>query len=881
MKYAALSAALLGLGSVNAVAVPRQEKQVFASDEIIPTDRTVQVMTKVVPTGTSEILPSLTGGVEPHTTGTFYTDISSRKNPLMTSSIPEPSKLLKPVASPTLKDRAASPTDLHKRQDGDIFSSPIGTDAPPENIPQREDHPVARNGINKDGVLQTNKFYSGFFLEDQSTPVYVFPYVLSWSKGGGPAESWGMAISHSEASQRVFGEPVFNGAAAYYLNPVGIQSMVLSATELGSDTVLETEAHTAFSARALLKNGAGTDPVIAFPLVQGMTAVTGEFNGGHPMIQTGVYFRSMTRVDTDPKTGVAKYNFLLEDGTTWIVYGYSTSGEGLNLELTNQGLAQSTAPFTGLVQIVKNPGDADAALDDGAGIYPTDVSVSGSASGSSGSYTFTFSTLGTTEGNLYMYALPHHVESFNGETSGRAQDIQIQTTVKGLATLVQGTEWTMEESNLPGGMDFAPWDADLGGPQGTLSQEAIAAILPIAESDVSQNMDEQSNLDSMYFSGKALHKFAQIVYLINDLLGDPGLAQAGLENLKAAFDRFASNSQQFPLTYESAWGGVVSTATYDTGEPIADFGNTYYNDHHFHWGYHILAAAYIGYLDPSWIDANRDYVNMLVRDIANPSADDTWFPQWRNFDWYHGHSWAHGLFPAADGKNQESSSEDVMAAFGIKMWGQVSGDANMAARADLQLAVLTRALRNYYLYEDDNTVQPAEFIGNKVAGILFENKIHHTTFFSPDIEAIQGIQMIPVHAPTGLTRNKNFIQEEWDAFFGGGAIDSIDNPWKGIAYAQYALVDPVVSYEFFASDSFQDNWIDGGASRSWSMAYAAGKSFSMCPGHDSDADSGSPRWCIDCCNSGKFDRTVYKELSGLLRKTSDRVHTESKRRKIF
>lgn len=252
----------------------------------------------------------------------------------------------------------------------------------------------------------------------------------------------------------------------------------------------------------------------------------------------------------------------------------------------------------------------------------------------------------------------------------------------------------------------------------------------------------------------------------------------------------------------------------------------YYNDHHFHWGYHILAAAYIGYLDPAWAEANADYVNMLVRDIANPSAEDEWFPQWRNFDWFHGHSWAHGLFPAADGKNQESSSEDVMAAFGCKMWGTVTGNAELVARSDLQLAVLTRTLRNYYLYEDSNAVQPPNFIGNKVAGILFENKIHHTTFFSADIEAIQGIQMIPVHGPTGLTRNKNFIQEEWDAFFGGGKIDSIDNPWKGIAYAQYALVDPVGSWNFFASPSFQDNWIDGGASRSWFMAYAAGKSSS-------------------------------------------------------
>src|SRR5690606_12041272 len=125
---------------------------------------------------------------------------------------------------------------------------------------------------------------------------------------------------------------------------------------------------------------------------------------------------------------------------------------------------------------------------------------------------------------------------------------------------------------------------------------------------------------------------------------------------------FGTNQQKFPLVYESeccaggpslvaeivsnggtgAWGGVVSSATYRTGDALADFGNTMFNDHHFHYGYHILAGAIIGYLDPSWLAENRDYINTLVRDVANPSREDRYFPMWRNFDWYHGHSWAHG-----------------------------------------------------------------------------------------------------------------------------------------------------------------------------------------------------------------------------------------------
>lgn len=109
---------------------------------------------------------------------------------------------------------------------------------------------------------------------------------------------------------------------------------------------------------------------------------------------------------------------------------------------------------------------------------------------------------------------------------------------------------------------------------------------------------------------------------------------------------------------------------------------------------------------------------MLVRDYANPVDSDPYFPFSRSFDWYHGHSWAKGLFESADGKDEESSSEDAFSTYAIKMWGKVSGDPNMEARGDLQLAVQARSLRNYFLLANDNKVQPPRFIGNKVTGIV-------------------------------------------------------------------------------------------------------------------------------------------------------------------
>ena len=58
-------------------------------------------------------------------------------------------------------------------------------------------------------------------------------------------------------------------------------------------------------------------------------------------------------------------------------------------------------------------------------------------------------------------------------------------------------------------------------------------------------------VDSEANRTQALAKFGTMLYVINDLLGEKGLAQAGLPKLKAAFATFATNKQKYPLVYES------------------------------------------------------------------------------------------------------------------------------------------------------------------------------------------------------------------------------------------------------------------------------------------------------------------------------------------
>lgn len=529
MRVTTLPFCLLGLSSVQALAVPQPLPTItpfaehagvrrdepgdetsdyltsYATSDIIPSTETVKVKTTAVQTGVAEVLPTLSD-VEPHTEGVLITDLDSSRPPLLTRIIATPTSLLQPLESTTKEKREPEPTahELVARQQstGNIFDVAIGTNGPPSSIKRRSDHPVPRKEVRKSGPVQTNKFYSNFFLGDQTGPTYTFPYALSWSKGKGPASSWGIAISESEPSKRGFGPIEYNGASKYYINPVGIQSMIMSAKELGKNTILSIDQIGPHSARINLKKDGPSFPTIQMPLVQGMPFVTGTFVGGTPLIQSGVYFKSMTKVATNPKSGIVKYNFLLEDGTTWRVYGHNTKGQALNLKIVNNGLAESTRPFTGTLQIAKDPktGNSESALDECAGVYPAGLTLTGSVSGTTGSYTFRFKRAGYKTGAIYMYALPHHVASFDAATKRNVQTATIVTGTKGTATLVRTAVWTMVETNLPISMGYAPWDGTRE--RKALSTSAKNAIRDTALLEVSQDMNAQSNLDSMYFSGK-------------------------------------------------------------------------------------------------------------------------------------------------------------------------------------------------------------------------------------------------------------------------------------------------------------------------------------------------------------------------------------------
>lgn len=86
--------------------------------------------------------------------------------------------------------------------------------------------------------------------------------------------------------------------------------------------------------------------------------------------------------------------------------------------------------------------------------------------------------------------------------------------------------------------------------------------------------------------------------------------------------------------------------------------------------------------------------------------------------------------------------------------------------------------------------------------------------------------MLPLLPVSSYARSQKFVKEEWDAIFATNAASPAENVqggWKGVLYANLALIDPVSAWNFFAQPNFDYSAIDGGATRTWYLALAAGE----------------------------------------------------------
>jgi endoglucanase Acf2 len=288
-----------------------------------------------------------------------------------------------------------------------------------------------------------------------------------------------------------------------------------------------------------------------------------------------------------------------------------------------------------------------------------------------------------------------------------------------------------------------------------------------------------------YWSGKAMQRSAQLASVADQVPDDAarerflGFVRGELEDWLNARtgDRF--------FAYDPEWNTFL-------GNPGSFNLAREMNDHHFHYGYHIFAAAILAMHDPEWAENYAGMVELQIRDVANWDRGDTRFPFLRNFDPYAGHAWASGHQGFDAGNNQESSSESMNFATALILWGSVMGREDIRDLGIYLHATEAVAIEQYW-FDVDGEVFP-EGLSKPLAGIVWSDGIDYTTWFSNRLEHIHGINFLPVSGGSlYLGRRPGSMAANWDLLttLNGGPPDT----WSGVLWSALATEDPALALQ--------------------------------------------------------------------------------------
>ncbi|ODV60536.1 endo-1,3(4)-beta-glucanase [Ascoidea rubescens DSM 1968] len=655
----------------------------------------------------------------------------------------------------------------------------------------------------------------------------------------------GFAISQTTSSQITFSNGDNDSTASYYTAPTNIGSVVFSATVFDENVSMDVTDLKDMSVlvtlfKDSLDNDETSDNFIDIPLVQGMGLISGTYNGNLiTRLKSSIGFSTLVlESSTSLNSDTLKYKASLFDGVDWLIYvtfpeSSLDSMDEYSLQVENNYVIEGNLAIDGLlIQVAVSPDDSslETYYDQAAGIYTTSAYITGSASCNSATYAINYVTEGSSiSGSTMVFALPHHLVSLSGSTSQFATGISLDSTTKGKMYGFLSNSLIMNEDITDvKRINFLPINSTSKG-EIEYTEKQLQLLGEVINEELSVDISGALNGLNTYYIGKIIDKYAYILLVIESIVQDQEMSESTLIRMKETFDIILKNEQLYALIYDTKFGGITSSGALDNYADSTgfDFGASFYNDHHFHYGYIIHAAAIIGFVDykvygenSTWVSDNKDYINSLIRDVSNSNRDDEYFPFSRSFDWFQGHSWASGLYSSGSGKNEESTSEDYHYYYGMKLWGKVTGDGSLENRGNLILSIMSKSINLYFLYSSENTVQPSKIIENKVAGILFDQKIDYTTYFGTNTEYIHGIHMLPITPISSIIRKENFVGEEWDSKL-GGIIDSVESGWTGILRLNQALVNPQESYEFFSQEGFDSaKYLDNGQSRTWALAFS-------------------------------------------------------------
>ncbi|MES9541539.1 glycosyl hydrolase [Actinomadura sp. NPDC000600] len=352
---------------------------------------------------------------------------------------------------------------------------------------------------------------------------------------------------------------------------------------------------------------------------------------------------------------------------------------------------------------------------------------------------------------------------------------QAYVSPRGALKVLTGIESFTTSMVFHGVLPEVPAVADSGGSDATTLQNYLAA----EKSDPTKQVS-----DDTYWTGKGLGRAARLAE-IADQTGNTAVRDAALSAIRSKLtDWFTASPGKTAhlFYYDRNWGTLI-------GYPASYGSDQELNDHHFHYGYYIAAAATLAKFDPQWASEDRygGMVDLLIRDANNYDRADTRFPYLRDFDIYGGHDWASGHGSFAAGNNQESSSEGMNFDNALIQWGQATGNKAVRDAGIYMYTTQAAAIQDYW-FDTKDQVFPRDFPHNEV-GMVWSDGAAYSTWFSADPAKIQGINLLPV---TGghlyLGYDHDYVLTDYkDMLTNSGATQPLS--WTDIWYEFLALGD--------------------------------------------------------------------------------------------
>lgn len=379
-------------------------------------------------------------------------------------------------------------------------------------------------------------------------------------------------------------------------------------------------------------------------------------------------------------------------------------------------------------------------------------------------------------------------------TSDRLSALSYQS-VRGAMKVGSGESFTTEVP-VQGVLPFLPGEG--------LTAAERGRLIELLEEEAARSPER---FRDTYWEGKHLGRLATLAGSA-EAVGQTELRQKFLAEIRRRLENWFTASpdkQQTVFYYDRRWGTLVgSPPSYGSDLPL--------NDHHFHYGYFIRAAAEAARENPAWGRRWAPMVELLIRDIASTDRNDTMFPYLRCFDRYAGHSWASGDANFADGNNQESSSESLNAWYGMILWGTAMEKPEIRD-AGLMLFNIERTAVEEYWFDVSGTNYPADF-PQVALGMVWGGKGAFATWFSGDIDCIHGINWLPfTPASLYMGRHPDYVRKNFERIVAQrkGGTD-FNTGWGDLVLMFGALADPSAAAQYAAQPQLK---IESGNSRAF------------------------------------------------------------------